>query len=83
MLCLILLLLQYIYICLYNFVNVLKGSLEDSIIRQGGSGLRQYRPYYSFFPPAAMVQIDRATTITMANCNGGEVGGHVDLNLKL
>ncbi|XP_017979539.1 PREDICTED: uncharacterized protein LOC18594125 isoform X2 [Theobroma cacao] len=60
-----------------------QGSLEDSIIRQGGSGLRQYRPYYSFFPPAAMVQIDRATTITMANCNGGEVGGHVDLNLKL
>ncbi|XWS52144.1 hypothetical protein CRYUN_Cryun11dG0042000 [Craigia yunnanensis] len=60
-----------------------EASFEDSIIRQGASGLNQYyRPYYSFFPPA-MVQIDRATTITMANCKGGEVGGHVDLNLKL
>ncbi|XVF04304.1 hypothetical protein REPUB_Repub05bG0070900 [Reevesia pubescens] len=59
-----------------------QASFEDSIIRQGASSLNRYRPYYSFFPPA-MVQIDRATTITMANCKGGEVGGHVDLNLKL
>ncbi|XVF18736.1 hypothetical protein REPUB_Repub11eG0048800 [Reevesia pubescens] len=59
-----------------------QASFEDSIIRHGASGLNQYRPYYSFFPPA-MVQFDRATTITMANCKGGEVGGHVDLNLKL
>ncbi|OMO92396.1 hypothetical protein COLO4_17616 [Corchorus olitorius] len=59
-----------------------QGSFEDSIIRQGSAtGLNQYRPYYSFFPPA-MAQIDRATTITMAKCSGGEVG-HVDLNLKL
>ncbi|XP_022717200.1 uncharacterized protein LOC111275875 [Durio zibethinus] len=58
-----------------------QASFEDSIIRQGGSGLNQYRPYYSFFPPA-MMQIDRATTITMTSCKGGEVG-HVDLNLKL
>ncbi|XVF78714.1 hypothetical protein PTKIN_Ptkin14bG0157700 [Pterospermum kingtungense] len=58
-------------------------SFEDPIIRQGASGLNQsYRPYYSFFPPA-MVQIDRASAITMAKCKGGEVGGHVDLNLKL
>ncbi|XVF18733.1 hypothetical protein REPUB_Repub11eG0048500 [Reevesia pubescens] len=59
-----------------------QASFEDSIIRQGASGLNQYRPYYSFFP-RAMVQFDQATTITMANCKGGEVGGHVDLNLKL
>ncbi|KAK8532165.1 hypothetical protein V6N13_131499 [Hibiscus sabdariffa] len=37
-------------------------------------------PYYSFFPPA-MVQIEEATTLSMANCNG-EVE-HVDLNSKL
>ncbi|XVF70102.1 hypothetical protein PTKIN_Ptkin11bG0135400 [Pterospermum kingtungense] len=60
-----------------------EANLEDSIMRQGASGLNQYyRPYYSFFPPT-MMQIDRATTITMANCKAGEVGGHVDLNLKL
>ncbi|XWS10956.1 hypothetical protein CRYUN_Cryun38cG0042800 [Craigia yunnanensis] len=57
-------------------------SFEDSIIQQGAIGSNQYRPYYSFFPPAT-VQIDRVTTITMADCKGGEVGGHVDLNLKL
>ncbi|XVE80047.1 hypothetical protein DITRI_Ditri14bG0107800 [Diplodiscus trichospermus] len=60
-----------------------QASFEDSSVRQGASGLNQYyRPYYTFFPPT-MVQIDRATTISMANCKGGEVGGHVDLNLKL
>ncbi|XWS10064.1 hypothetical protein CRYUN_Cryun39dG0043800 [Craigia yunnanensis] len=59
-----------------------RSSFEDLIIQQGATGLNQYRPYYSFFPPA-MVQIDQATTITLANCKGGEVGGYVDLNLKL
>ncbi|XVE50145.1 hypothetical protein DITRI_Ditri01bG0138300 [Diplodiscus trichospermus] len=59
-----------------------QASFEDSFIGQGATGLNQYQPYYNFFPPA-MVQMDRATTVTMANCKGGEVGGHVDLNLKL
>ncbi|XP_022734610.1 uncharacterized protein LOC111288110 [Durio zibethinus] len=60
---------------------VYQPSFEESSIRQGTIRLNQYRPYYSFFPQA-MVQIDRATTITMINCKGGEVG-HIDLNLKL
>ncbi|MBA0610004.1 hypothetical protein Godav_010906 [Gossypium davidsonii] len=60
-----------------------QASFDDSIVRQGGaSGFNQsYRPYYSFLPPA-LVQIDQATTISMANCKGGEVE-HVDLDLKL
>ncbi|KAK8622678.1 hypothetical protein V6N13_117584 [Hibiscus sabdariffa] len=41
------------------------------------------RPYYSFFPPPAMAQIEGASAVTMANCKSGEVAGHVDLNLKL
>ncbi|KAK8506437.1 hypothetical protein V6N13_016367 [Hibiscus sabdariffa] len=59
-----------------------QASFEDLIVRRGVGGVNQsYRPYYSFLPPA-MVQIDRATTISMTNCKGGEVG-HVDLDLKL
>ncbi|GMJ11418.1 hypothetical protein HRI_004811000 [Hibiscus trionum] len=57
---------------------------EDSILRQGATGTgyesNECLPYYSFFPPA-MLQIDPAATLSMANCNG-EVG-HADLNLKL
>ncbi|GMI74166.1 hypothetical protein HRI_001085900 [Hibiscus trionum] len=60
-----------------------QASFEDLIVRRGVGGVNQsYRPYYSFLPPA-MVQIDRAATISMTNCKGGEVGGHVDLDLKL
>ncbi|PPR82682.1 hypothetical protein GOBAR_AA38033 [Gossypium barbadense] len=60
-----------------------QASFDDSIVRQGGAtGFNQsYRPYYSFLPPA-LVQIDQATTISMANCKGGEVE-HVDLDLRL
>ncbi|PPD68722.1 hypothetical protein GOBAR_DD34401 [Gossypium barbadense] len=65
-------------------INLLKASFEDSILWQGvtgtGSGSIEHQSYYSFLPPA-MVPIDQATTLTMANCNG-EVG-HLDLNLKL
>ncbi|KAK8519970.1 hypothetical protein V6N12_003936 [Hibiscus sabdariffa] len=63
-----------------SFINgelAYQASFEDSILRQGATGTG---PYYSFFPPA-MVQIEQATTLSMANCNG-EVE-HVDLNLKL
>ncbi|KAE8672063.1 Actin cytoskeleton-regulatory complex protein pan1, putative isoform 2 [Hibiscus syriacus] len=60
-----------------------QASFEELIVRRGVGGVNQlYRPYYSFLPPA-MVQIDRATTIYMTNCKGGEVGRQVDLNLKL
>lgn len=52
------------------------------MMKQGGGGFTQHRPYYSFFPPA-MAQIEGANTVTMANCKSGEVAGHVDLNLKL
>ncbi|MBA0573977.1 hypothetical protein Golob_001220 [Gossypium lobatum] len=65
-------------------INLLKASFEDSILWQGvtgtGSGSIEHQACYSFLPPA-MVPIDQATTLTMANCNG-EVG-HLDLNLKL
>ncbi|KAK8615136.1 hypothetical protein V6N13_068920 [Hibiscus sabdariffa] len=30
-----------------------------------------------------MVQIDGANTISMTNCQGGEVGGHADLDPRL
>ncbi|XP_038997787.1 uncharacterized protein LOC120122749 [Hibiscus syriacus] len=70
-----------------NLINcelAYQASFEDSILRQGvtgtESGSNEYRPYHSFFPPA-MVQIEQATTLSLADCNG-EVG-HVDLNLKL
>ncbi|XP_039048569.1 uncharacterized protein LOC120189328 [Hibiscus syriacus] len=60
-----------------------QASFEDPVVWRGVGRVNQsYRPYYSFLPPAT-VQIDRATTISMTNCKGGEVGGHVDLNLKL
>ncbi|MBA0848786.1 hypothetical protein Goshw_007204 [Gossypium schwendimanii] len=59
-----------------------QASLGDSIMKQGGGGFTQHRPYYSFFPPA-MAQIEGANTVTTANCKSGEVAGHVDLNLKL
>ncbi|KAG8502528.1 hypothetical protein CXB51_000107 [Gossypium anomalum] len=59
-----------------------QASFGDSIMKQGGGGFTQHRPYYSFFPPA-MAQIEGANTVTMANCKSGEVAGHVDLNLKL
>ncbi|KAB1670593.1 hypothetical protein ES319_1Z154300v1 [Gossypium barbadense] len=59
-----------------------QASFGDSIMKQGGGGFTQHRPYYSFFPPA-MAQIEGAKTVTTANCKSGEVAGHVDLNLKL
>ncbi|MBA0752244.1 hypothetical protein Gogos_001098, partial [Gossypium gossypioides] len=65
-------------------INLLKASFEDSILWLGvtgtGSSSIEHQAYFSFLPPA-MVPIDQATTLTMANCNG-EVG-HLDLNLKL
>ncbi|KAK8476418.1 hypothetical protein V6N13_136680 [Hibiscus sabdariffa] len=64
-----------------SFINgelAYQASFEDSILRQGGA--TGTGPYYSFFPPA-MVQIEQATTLSMANCNGKVE--HVDLKLKL
>ncbi|KAE8702052.1 Actin cytoskeleton-regulatory complex protein pan1, putative isoform 2 [Hibiscus syriacus] len=52
-----------------------QASFEDPIVQR-----QSYRPYYSFIPPA-LVQIDRANTISMTNCKS-EVG-HADLDLKL
>ncbi|XP_021890291.1 uncharacterized protein LOC110808943 isoform X2 [Carica papaya] len=57
-------------------------STEDSIIKQGPSQSNQQQPYFSFFPPAAK-QIDPAASSSVSNCNVGEVGEGVDLNLKL
>ncbi|XP_039025658.1 uncharacterized protein LOC120159053 [Hibiscus syriacus] len=62
----------------------LPASFEESIMEQGGSGLNLQRPYYSFFPPPEMAEIERASAVTMANCKRPEeAAGHVDLNLKL
>lgn len=54
-----------------------QGSVEDQMHRPG----QNKRQYYSFFPQA-MAQTGQATS-TMTNCNNGEVGESVDLNLKL
>ncbi|KAK8648386.1 hypothetical protein V6N13_129139 [Hibiscus sabdariffa] len=62
----------------YHQVN-----FEDSSMKQVGSGSNLQRPYYSFFPPPAMAQIEGSSAATMANCKREEVVGHVDLNLKL
>ncbi|KAK8706242.1 hypothetical protein V6N13_049816 [Hibiscus sabdariffa] len=62
----------------YHQVN-----FEDSLMKQVGSGSNLQRPYYSFFPPPAMAEIEGASAATMANCKREEVAGHVDLNLKL
>ncbi|GMJ10148.1 TCP Interactor containing EAR motif protein 3 [Hibiscus trionum] len=68
-----------------NALAYQQASFEDSLMKQGsgGGGLNLQRPYYSFFPPPAMAEIERASAVTMTNRKREEVGGHVDLNLKL
>ncbi|GAV64040.1 hypothetical protein CFOL_v3_07558 [Cephalotus follicularis] len=56
-------------------------NMEEPSLWPGSSGLNQpEQPYYSFLPPA-VAHVGQSTMVK--NCNGGEVGGSVDLNLKL
>ncbi|XP_039026910.1 uncharacterized protein LOC120160602 [Hibiscus syriacus] len=66
-----------------NLLAYHQASFEDSIMKQGGSGLYMQRPYYSVFPPPAMAKIEQASAATMANCKRVEVAEHIDLHLKL
>ncbi|KAF5728271.1 hypothetical protein HS088_TW21G00416 [Tripterygium wilfordii] len=58
-----------------------QGNVDDPLLqpRPGRSNQQQQQPYYSFFPPATAQNGQETSTI-----NGdSEVGGSVDLNLKL
>ena len=58
-----------------------KGNIGDSIRPYPTEPVQQQLPFYSFLPPANLKNGPAATS--SSNCNGGEVGGSVDLNLKL
>ncbi|XP_044479207.1 uncharacterized protein LOC123206143 [Mangifera indica] len=58
-----------------------QGNVEDPILWPELSRPSHQQPYYSFFPQA-VAQKDQAIG-RVNNCNNGEVGGSVDLNLKL
>lgn len=54
-------------------ISCFKGNSSDPLL--------QHLPFYSFLPPVNPQNDTSATS--PSNCNGGEVGGSVDLNLKL
>ncbi|XP_044479214.1 uncharacterized protein LOC123206147 [Mangifera indica] len=58
-----------------------QGNVEDPILWPELSGPSHQQPYYSFFPQA-VAKKDQAIG-RVNNCNNGEAGGSVELNLRL